>query len=77
VPAGRIYSIADIARDPQYLARGMILETRTGSGDSLKVPGIVPKLSATPGAIRHPAPRLGEHDGDLGAGGWPERAQEP
>jgi crotonobetainyl-CoA:carnitine CoA-transferase CaiB-like acyl-CoA transferase len=80
VPVGRIYSIADIARDPQYLARDMIVETRTAAGESLKVPGIVPKLSATPGAIRHPAPRLGEHDADLAAGGWPTRAggsQEP
>lgn len=77
VPAGRIYSIADIARDPQYLARGMIVETRTADGDSLRVPGIVPKLSATPGAMRHPAPRLGEHDADLAAGGWPEREPAP
>jgi formyl-CoA transferase len=74
VPAGRIYSIADIARDPQYLARDMVVEVTAGDGKSLKVPGIVPKLSATPGAIEHPAPRLGEHDADLeGARGWPGR----
>ena len=71
VPVGRICSVADIARDPQYLAREMILSTRTAAGELLKVPGIVPKLSATPGAIRHPAPRLGEHDCDLARGGWP------
>jgi formyl-CoA transferase len=76
VPAGRIYSVADIARDPQYLARDMILSTVTADGSLLKVPGIVPKLSATPGALRHPAPRLGEHDADLrGAHGWPERRE--
>ena len=74
VPVGRIYSIADIARDPQYLARGMIVEAATAAGTALKVPGIVPKLSATPGAIRHPAPRLGEHDEDVAQGeGWPAR----
>ncbi|HSN21037.1 MAG TPA: CoA transferase [Usitatibacter sp.] len=73
VPVGRIYSVADIARDAQYQARDMIVEARTREGASLRVPGIVPKLSATPGAIRHPAPGLGEHDADLGAGGWPPR----
>ena len=73
VPAGKIYSIADIAIDPQYAAREMIVEAPTSDGHALKVPGIVPKLSATPGAIAHAAPRLGEHDEDLARGGWPER----
>jgi succinyl-CoA---D-citramalate CoA-transferase len=61
VPAGRIYSAADIAADPHYAARGMIEEVIGGDGEPLKVPGIVPKLSATPGAIPAPAPKLGEH----------------
>ena len=61
VPAGRIYSAADIAADPHYAARGMIQDVVAGDGARLKVPGIVPKLSATPGAIRAPAPKLGEH----------------
>src|SRR5918992_5211957 len=61
VPAGRIYSAADIAADPHYAARGMIESVVAGDGEPLKVPGIVPKLSATPGAIRSPAPKLGEH----------------
>jgi formyl-CoA transferase len=61
VPAGRIYSAADIAADPHYAARGMIQQTVAGDGQPLKVPGIVPKLSATPGAMPAPAPRLGEH----------------
>ena len=56
VPAGRIYSAADIAADPHFAARGMIEEVIAGDGEPLKVPGIVPKLSATPGAIRSPAP---------------------
>ena len=61
VPAGRIYSAADIAADPHYAARGMIEQIVARDGEPLKVPGIVPKLSATPGGIRTPAPQLGEH----------------
>jgi len=73
VPAGRIYSVADIVSDPQYLAREMIVDTPTSDGRPLKAPGIVPKLSATPGRIAHAAPRLGQHTADLQQGGWPER----
>ena len=61
VPAGRIYTAADIAADPHYAARGMIQDIVAGDGEPLKVPGVIPKLSATPGAIRSPAPKLGEH----------------
>jgi formyl-CoA transferase len=65
VPAGRIYNAADIAADPHYAARGMIEEIVAADGAPLKVPGIVPKLSATPGAIRTPAPKLGEHTDEV------------
>ena len=65
VPAGRIYTAADIARDPHYAARGMIQDVVAGDGEPLKVPGVVPKLSATPGAIRGAAPKLGEHTGQI------------
>jgi formyl-CoA transferase len=61
VPAGRIYTAADIARDPHYVARGMLEQVLAGDGEPLKVPGIVPKLGGTPGAIRSAAPKLGEH----------------
>ena len=75
VPVGRIYSVADIATDPQYLARQMVLQTADAEGRPLKVPGIVPKLAATPGRLRTPAPRLGQHnDSVLGHIGWPQRA---
>ena len=75
VPVGKIYSAADIAHDPQYHARGMIVQSTDREGRPLKVPGIVPKLSATPGSLRHPAPRLGEHDEDVhNASGWPARS---
>ena len=73
VPVGRIYTVADIAADPQYRAREMLVMTQDHSGQPLTVPGIVPKLSATPGRLRTPAPTLGQHDADLAAGtGWPE-----
>jgi crotonobetainyl-CoA:carnitine CoA-transferase CaiB-like acyl-CoA transferase len=73
VPAGKIYTVADIAADPHYRVREMILDTVTAGGKPLKVPGIVPKLSATPGRIAHPAPTLGQHNDDIGEGGWPRR----
>ena len=75
VPAGRIYSIADIMTDPQYLAREMIVDSPTSDGKPLKVPGIVPKLSVTPGRIANAAPRLGQHTADLAPGGWPARKE--
>ncbi len=61
VPAGRVYTARDIHEDPHYRARDMILRQRTRDGYELDVPGIVPKLSETPGSLRSPAPRLGEH----------------
>ncbi|MCW5649943.1 MAG: CoA transferase [Ramlibacter sp.] len=60
VPAGRIYTVADIATDPHYQARGMIDEVRMDDGSRLAVPGIVPKLSLTPGGHRRNAPVLGQ-----------------
>ncbi|NRF65852.1 CoA transferase [Aquincola sp. S2] len=76
VPAGRVYSVKDIVDDPQYRAREMVIEHRTADGSMLKVPGIVPKLSATPGAITRAAPRLGEHTGEvLATRGWPQRKE--
>lgn len=60
VPAGRVYTARDIAEDPHYHARDMLLTQRTRDGRELLVPGIVPKLSGTPGAVRSSAPRLGE-----------------
>jgi formyl-CoA transferase len=65
VPAGRIYTVADIAGDPHYKARGMLQEIRTDDGDALTVPGIVPKLSATPGSHRRNAPALGQDTHDV------------
>lgn len=65
VPAGRIYSVADIVADPHYLAREMILPTVLPGGVSVKMPGITPKLSETPGAVRWSGPDLGKHTNEI------------
>ena len=61
VPAGFPYTAADIANDPHYLAREMIQTITRPSGDSLKVPGVLPRLSATPGRLGNGGPALGQH----------------
>jgi formyl-CoA transferase len=61
VPSGRIYSAKDIAEDAHYRAREVIQTVRTVDGLDVAMPGIIPKLSGTPGAIRCRAPSLGEH----------------
>jgi len=60
VPAGRIYTVADIAADPHYQARGMLQRMTMADGSALTVPGIVPKLSRTPGGQWRNAPALGQ-----------------
>lgn len=60
VPAGKVYTVRDIHEDPHYRARDMILRQPTRDGDEVEVPGIVPKLSVTPGTVRSAAPHLGE-----------------
>lgn len=60
VPAGRLYTARDIAEDPHYRARGMVEKVTSADGLTVEVPGIVPKLSATPGRITRRAPTLGE-----------------
>ena len=60
VPAGRIYTIADMASDPHYQARGMLQRMTMADGSALTVPGIVPKLSRTPGGRWRNAPALGQ-----------------
>ena len=65
VPNGKIYSIADIACDPQYLAREMIRQFTLADGTSIKLPGIVPKLSDTPGDVNWVGPELGAHTDEV------------
>jgi formyl-CoA transferase len=64
VPAGRIYTVADIAADPHYAARGMLQKVQMPDGSLLAVPGIVPKLSRTPGGHRRNAPLSVGQDND-------------
>ena len=65
VPAGRIYSVADIVSDPHYQARDMLLDAELPGGVSVKMPGIVPKLSQTPGGVNWSGPALGQHTDDI------------
>nr|WP_251551670.1 CaiB/BaiF CoA-transferase family protein [Neobacillus muris] len=65
VPAGSIYSIEDIVADPHYNAREMIEEVLVDGIGKLKVPGIVPKLSETPGSIDWAGPKLGQHNEEV------------
>jgi crotonobetainyl-CoA:carnitine CoA-transferase CaiB-like acyl-CoA transferase len=68
VPAGRIYSAADIVDDAHYLARDMILTSELPGDVSVKMPGITPKLSETPGSVKWPGPALGQHTDEVLAG---------
>ncbi len=61
VPVAKIYTAADIHADDHYRARDMIEHTAMPDGQPLDIPGIVPKLSATPGATAWVGPTLGEH----------------
>lgn len=65
VPAGYPYTAADIASDPHYLAREMIQTVTRADGRSLKVPGVLPKLSATPGRLGQGGPSLGAHTDEV------------
>jgi formyl-CoA transferase len=65
IPAGKIYDVADIAADPHYRAREMIVDSALADGTPVQVPGVLPKLNATPGTIRTLAPELGQHTDEV------------
>ncbi|WP_066307309.1 CaiB/BaiF CoA-transferase family protein [Bacillus sp. FJAT-29814] len=65
VPAGSIYSVEDIVNDPHYQARKMIQEVAVDGLGMLKMPGVVPKMSETPGEIEWAGPELGQHTSDI------------
>ena len=67
VPAGPIYSVADMVEDPQYNARGLF-ETVEAGGEPLKIPAVTPKLDRTPGATLWPGPELGAHNREVYVG---------
>lgn len=65
VPAGRIYTIADIANDPHYKARENIQTIQMKDGSKVDVPGVFPKLSRTPGSIKTLAPDIGQNTDEI------------
>ncbi len=65
VPVGRIYTVVDIANDPHYKARGNIQTIQMQDGSTLDVPGVIPKLSRTPGSIKTLAPDIGENTDEI------------
>jgi formyl-CoA transferase len=75
VPASRIYSAADMFSDPQFIARQMLEPAQLPDGKEFRIPGVVPKLSLTPGGTRWLGPELGEHtDAVLGQLGYAPEA---
>lgn len=65
IPVGKVYSIDEVFRDPQVLARNMVIEIDDPRAGKVKQIGILPKLSGTPGSVRSLAPLHGEHTGEL------------
>jgi len=67
VPAGRIYTARDIAVDPHYAARGMVLDVPEPAldGETVPMPGVMPRLSDTPGSVTRGGPLLGEHTDEV------------
>ena len=68
VPASRIFSAEDMFSDPQFLAREMFLQAKLPDGKDFKMPGIVPRLSDTPGSADWVGPQLGEHNHEVLSG---------
>lgn len=65
IPVGPVYAIEDIVKDPHYQARDMLLTLHDRVLGELRMPGIVPKLSDTPGEVRSVGPELGEHNAEV------------
>lgn len=65
VPNGPIYSVEDMMDDPHYAARKMIESVDVAGLGALKMPGIMPKFSETPGSIKWPGPELGAHNEEI------------
>jgi succinyl-CoA:(S)-malate CoA-transferase subunit B len=65
VPCGPIHNVADIFDDPQYAARENVVKFTDRHGDSISMPGVLPRLSMTPGSIEHLGPTLGEHNREV------------
>ena len=65
IPAGPVLHFDEVFTDPQILARKMVVETHHKVTGPFRTMGVTVKLSDTPGAVRRPAPRLGEHNDEV------------
>lgn len=65
IPMGAINTIDQVVEHPQVKARGMIVETEHPTAGTVKMVGVPVKLSETPGAVREPAPVLGQHTDEV------------
>ena len=65
VPSSRVYAAVDMFSDPQFIARQMIESARLPDGKDFKIPGIVPRLSETPGSTEWIGPALGAHTDEV------------
>ncbi|MBS0346927.1 MAG: CoA transferase [Proteobacteria bacterium] len=65
VPASSVFSVADMFRDPQFIARGMFESVSLPDGTPMRIPGIVPRLTGTPGSTEWLGPALGEHTDEI------------
>ena len=65
IPAGKIYRAPEMLEDPHFAARNAIIKTMHPEFGELLMQNVAPKLSATPGSVRLPAPKLGEHNEDV------------
>ena len=65
VPTGPVYSIADIVKDEQYIAREIFEEVEIEPNDTVKIPAVLPKLTATPGGTDWIGPKLGAHNEEI------------
>jgi formyl-CoA transferase len=65
VPAGRIYRARDMLADPHFAARESIVRVPHPQFGDLAMQNVFPRLSETPGRVRHPGPELGQHNDDV------------
>jgi len=65
IPCGTVQTITEVAQDPQVEARQMVVDVDHPGSGSVPLPGIVTKMSKTPGEIKTPAPQAGQHNEEI------------
>jgi formyl-CoA transferase len=65
VPAGLIYRAPEMLDDPQFAERSSVIEVRDALLGTIKMQGVFPRLSATPGTVRWSGPELGQHNDEI------------